>query len=73
MFNLFFFRFLVYRYPITTALLLSVIPLQHVSRCELENIAIEQSFVGKHICMAYSQVAQKTDILKEVSFWVISS
>jgi hypothetical protein len=28
---------------------------------------------SKHICMAYSQGAQKTDILKEVAFWVISS
>jgi hypothetical protein len=28
---------------------------------------------SKHISMAYSQGAQKTDILKEVSFLVISS
>jgi hypothetical protein len=28
---------------------------------------------SKHIYMAYSQGAQKTDIIDEVSFWVISS
>jgi hypothetical protein len=28
---------------------------------------------SKYISMAFSQGAQKTDILKEVSFWVISS
>jgi hypothetical protein len=35
-------------------------------------IIVEENGI-KHICMAYSQGAQKTNILKEVSFWVMSS
>jgi hypothetical protein len=33
-------------------------------------IIIVEENSSKHIYMAYSQGAQKTDILKEVSFWV---